>query len=1126
MGGDAMPMLANVAGRVLGVLSALPSRGGGFSNLGNYMARRKAALSDPEFRATLSGSPFTSGFYQIGGGPGPSSPGYYAPVASPRDFMGPMMATPAGPMDYVPGTAGRWEPRLPPLSPRLGLAQEQNEQILRDLQSPDVAVRARAKQAARIPLTPEEQQAQIAEAQTFVESQPAGQAGVSIGPGGTTVTLGSRYVVPAGVVQTPAQGEMPLDQLQLLPGQVAQPTGRTNALGQPLYHAVTPPTPPKVPKPELPVPPVAAPPAAPPKPPVVVVPPAEPPPAAVKPELPVPPVAPAPGTVAYPSPAFTPEEPMTPAAPPVAVAVVPAAPAPAVQVTPTTGAPPAVAVTPTTGRPPAPLAPPPPGTVGYPPPAFIESEGAPPQVTGPAAARTPSPLIPTLPSGKVDLHAPFFRKLESDRGLPAGTISAMAEKESSGYPQANAADPKSSARGLFQISKDTARAWGLAADERYDPVKSAIATADTLAERARRVGIDRAIGMHYGGPGTPYNQTVGSSGLSPAGYAADVQRRAAKYAPASEAEPGVVGYPSPAFGGEPSAPAAPVVVAPVPVRAAPRLLGGMPPAAAVVAPPRQPAAAAVQLGETPVPVPLGETAAPIPVQLGETPVPVSPWAPAPGEVGYAPPAPVEPPRIAVPGPIGGGPSTRIPALTVPAPPPPAATESGVPPAIAAPPVTRFDPKTGLPLETVVKESETERQTFQVPGTENYEQRMRARGVGIVSPESATKEQVEQWYADEARRNREKAISDADIQRLRRGATETEAKGDLALQGYLNDVNKLLEAFPDPAERATFLGTLRRPIKEQLERFPTFSDPRFQQWQTLVGPFGEKLFDRAGAALTEHEIQVLRPLLPTGKEVSPAQFEWRLQNFTDELTAKIAVRAAWRQLPVEQQTAASYEALNDQLREQRAAARREALAPPVKAGESTTTTPTTTPGAQGQIAQTFIPERPFTTEVPSIFGATALPAAVAASPFAPVLALPGVTPGLATLGGALGEGGRIGYEVVTGTPPAEPGGPVARMTRAGVRSGTGEVIVGPAIRAGGAVVRNAPAILQAMPFVRRFVPAGVNLAQVTQAVPRMAQVAPPWLIEPAARATRQAGTALVLPPPAQDPGQLPWMPPVY
>src|SRR4029450_12493539 len=97
MGGDAGSMLGNIAGRVLGVLSALPSRGGGFSNLANYMAARQRAMSDPNARAAPT--PFGAGFYQIGGGmePTPAGPGYYAPVAAPNEFMGPMMATPGGP---------------------------------------------------------------------------------------------------------------------------------------------------------------------------------------------------------------------------------------------------------------------------------------------------------------------------------------------------------------------------------------------------------------------------------------------------------------------------------------------------------------------------------------------------------------------------------------------------------------------------------------------------------------------------------------------------------------------------------------------------------------------------------------------------------------------------------------------------------------------------------------------------------------------------------------------------------------------------------------------------------------------------------------------------------------------
>jgi Transglycosylase SLT domain/N-acetylmuramoyl-L-alanine amidase len=1237
MGGDAGSMLANVAGRALGVLSALPSRGGGFSNLANYMAARQRAMSDPTARAALT--PFGAGFYQIGGGmqPTPAGPGYYAPVARPGEFMGPLMQTPGATiaepkafLDYVPGQLGPsvWRPHLPALAPETALKEEAQRRTLAGLQSADVITRARAKQDAGIPLAPEETDALIAAGKEIQRTAPEGSS-VSIGPGGTTITLGSRYVVPPGVIQTPSQGEMPLEQLQsqLLPGQVAQQTGRYNAQGQPLYQAVTPPTVPKPPKPELPVPPPAPPPppaaaAAPPEPPAPPAPAAPP----TRPELPIPPPAPVPEVprVGYPSPAFTAAEAVSPAEPGGVVSVVPAAPraAPQPTVTPTTGGPPTgLPVYPAQGfvfhhsggstleglrntlhkrglgsqylmdrdgtiysfagagsphmRPNDQFGGVAPGlsnknAVGMEIVAKNDQDVTPAQV---AAARqfiaTNYPTVPVYGHGEVnpghkmrdegltvanairgdrgepgtpvprrapntvDLNAPFFRQVEASRGLPAGVLSAMAEKESSGNPLAES--PVSSAKGLFQITKDTARAWGISADDRLDPVKSTIAVADTLAARAQEVGIQRAIGMHYGGPGAAFDEVVGASKLSPAQYSRDVLRRTAKYAPTPRGAeqpspllaqaplpaPAGVAFPSPAFAEEPAPHVAP--------RGTPVLR--LPAAAPVVAAPaatrpRLPA----QLGETlaPLPVQLGET--PAPVAIGETPIPlISPWAPGPGELGFAPPAPGEPVRMVTP--PGGtiGPATEVPTLVIPeaAPPVPATPPPAPVPPTAAPPVVRIDPKTGLPLETVTKESETEKQTFQVPGTENIEQRMRMRKLGIVTPESATPEQVEAWYADEARRHREQKISDADVERLRRAATEGEAKGDQVLFGYLNSVNKLLEAFNDPAERATYIGPVRRPLKEQLERFPMFSDPRFQDWQTLLGVFGEKLFDRAGAALTDHEIAVLRPLLPTGKEVSPAQFESRLQNFTDELTVKLGVRTALRSLPVEQQTAAMYNALDEQLRAQRVANRRQALAP--AAGTSTTTTPTTTgPGAAAglgaELSRTFIPERPFTTELPSVVGATAGGTLGAMTgPFAPIAA-----PVLAVTGGALGEAGRVGYEQLTGTPAAEVGGLGERMLRAGARGGAGEA-VGPLLRGGTALVRGvvqsgaqvAPAIAQAgYPTVAWLLRTLPRVAQVP--LPNMPQIASPVITAGVPRAAAQSGTALILPPAAQEPSELPWM----
>src|SRR4030095_13590471 len=151
-------------------------------------------------------------------------------------------------------------------------------------------------------------------------------------------------------------------------------------------------------------------------------------------------------------------------------------------------------------------------------PPTLQLPGAPPAPGAPAVPVTP----PAPEPGKVNLNAPFFRQLEAERGLPFGVLSAIAEKESGGNPLQKSTDPNSSASGLFQITRDTARAWGISANDRFDPVKSAIATADTLAARARQVGIERAVGMHYGGPGAPFGQVTGSSGLSPASYAADV----------------------------------------------------------------------------------------------------------------------------------------------------------------------------------------------------------------------------------------------------------------------------------------------------------------------------------------------------------------------------------------------------------------------------------------------------------------------------------------------------------------------------------------------------------------------------------------------------------------------------
>src|SRR4029453_9449232 len=48
----------------------------------------------------------------------------------------------------------------------------------------------------------------------------------------------------------------------------------------------------------------------------------------------------------------------------------------------------------------------------------------------------PHTAAPRRAPNTVDLNAPFFRQVEASRGLPPGTLSAMAEKESGGEPPA------------------------------------------------------------------------------------------------------------------------------------------------------------------------------------------------------------------------------------------------------------------------------------------------------------------------------------------------------------------------------------------------------------------------------------------------------------------------------------------------------------------------------------------------------------------------------------------------------------------------------------------------------------------------------------------------------------------
>ena len=86
-----------------------------------------------------------------------------------------------------------------------------------------------------------------------------------------------------------------------------------------------------------------------------------------------------------------------------------------------------------------------------------------------------------------------------EAGLPRGLLPAVADKESSWNPKAF--NKGSGAAGLFQFIPDTANRYGLTAQDRYDPEKSASAAALYFQDNLKRYGGDiaKSLAQYNGG---------------------------------------------------------------------------------------------------------------------------------------------------------------------------------------------------------------------------------------------------------------------------------------------------------------------------------------------------------------------------------------------------------------------------------------------------------------------------------------------------------------------------------------------------------------------------------------------------------------------------------------------------
>src|SRR5262252_2868345 len=342
--------LKNVAGYGVGTLAALTTiKSGG---LGNYLMNRQRMLQDPNFRASLEGSPFAAGVFGVSGsrGAAPALPQLPAPggVAPPSDALGPpaagQPAAAAGPWaggyvypgvggagppapgvqpqlptptaqnvpGYEPGTPRMWHPYLSPYAPKTALEEQGLATTEIGVTSPDPTQRAQFKMAGGIPLNAQEQDAAVRAAQRM---QALGGPGtvVKLDIPGMTTNVGSPYnfsavtseeyptYASAAAAAAARNANIPAGNPQW---QVV-PSGRgTFLLSQPAtQQQVTPPAqPPNVQQAGAPP---ATPPATAPRPPAT--PPARP---------PTPPPQPGPYAGGYAYPQTPPQQPAPPPAPP------------------------------------------------------------------------------------------------------------------------------------------------------------------------------------------------------------------------------------------------------------------------------------------------------------------------------------------------------------------------------------------------------------------------------------------------------------------------------------------------------------------------------------------------------------------------------------------------------------------------------------------------------------------------------------------------------------------------------------------------------------------------------------------------------------------------------------------
>ena len=209
----------------------------------------------------------------------------------------------------------------------------------------------------------------------------------------------------------------------------------------------------------------------------------------------------------------------------------------------------------------------------------------------------------------------------------------------------------------------------------------------------------------------------------------------------------------------------------------------------------------------------------------------------------------------------------------------------------------------MPMTGETRRTSEGEQTFHAPDTSNADTRAALTWNGITNIETTTPQKIWGLWQTQRYLDQQRQMDHAEIERTQKAVLEGDGAGLASLMQAKVNVNRLLTDFPDPNQRAQYLGTLRYPT--DMLRQAVSADPMIAKFHNDVAALGvplegsswigRKLGLPSGSALLPGEQSALQSVLPSGM-TEPAQFEDNLQTYRDTIDSSIGIRDFLRGRP--------------------------------------------------------------------------------------------------------------------------------------------------------------------------------------------------------------------------------------